>query len=361
VRDGADRHYHKGSSNMSDIVTLLAATDRLHAAGEEGVLVTLVNAKGSTYRRPGARMLVLPGCRTVGTISGGCLDSAPEDDTWGPASGCHGLLYLLAEKLEPGERSDVLEQCRLVGASQRPSVHIHLLRLSAEGTLAANQSKRNDVDTMNRQSKREAAICLANAASRWVEWEGDAAFLEYLAPPTHLVVCGAGDDAQPLVTLATEMAWTVKVVDSRARLATRQRFPTANAVTSVDPATLASHLHPHSVVVLMTHRFADDLELLNGLFRSELSTSYIGILGPRQRTDRLLAELAARGVVPSIPHLRALRSPIGLDVGASAPETIALSIVAEIQAHLTARDARPLSMRSGSILPPIRRIESLAT
>src|SRR5947209_3255881 len=98
---------------MKDVVTLLAAAEKLRASGDEGVLVTLVHTRGSTYRRPGARMLVLPGCRTVGTISGGCLESAvakeawnrtrsearacfsfessPEDDTWGPASGCHGI------------------------------------------------------------------------------------------------------------------------------------------------------------------------------------------------------------------------------------------------------------------------------
>ena len=134
---------------MKDVVTLLGAAEKLYAAKDEGVLVTLVHTEGSTYRRPGARMLVFPGCRTVGTISGGCLEatvakeawsrtrtepqtcfsfeSAPEDDTWGAASGCHGILVLLAERITPGSRNTALELLAQVRETHRPRVLVLLL------------------------------------------------------------------------------------------------------------------------------------------------------------------------------------------------------------------------------------------
>jgi xanthine dehydrogenase accessory factor len=356
---------------MKDIATLLAAADRLFASHEEGVLVTLVHSKGSTYRRPGARMLILPGNRTVGTISGGCLEptvarqawdltrstpraaflfeSAPEDDTWGPASGCHGLLTLLAERIPADQRHPALEALAVVATTQRPTVLTHHFTRSPQGDLLPS----TPLDNPSPLWQREADITLANASSRWVEHDATAAFLEHLAPPVHLLLCGAGDDAQPVARLAAELAWTVALLDSRARLATRERFPTAAAITVGGAESLPALIHPHTAAILMTHRFADDLECLAQLLQTTPPLPYIGLLGPRRRTDRLLAELAARNLLPSSRLLKNLRSPIGLDLGATAPETIALSIIAEIQATLAARDAHPLSTRTGPIHPPL--------
>ena len=149
---------------MKDIVTLLAAAEKLYAAKDEGVLVTLVHTEGSTYRRPGARMLVFPGCRTVGTISGGCLEaavakeawrrtrdepqtcfsfeSAPEDDAWGPASGCHGILHLLAERIAPGGRNAALELLAQVRERHRPRISSHFFGAAADGELIPIEANR---------------------------------------------------------------------------------------------------------------------------------------------------------------------------------------------------------------------------
>jgi xanthine dehydrogenase accessory factor len=350
---------------MKDVVTLLAAVEKLYAAREEGVLVTLVHTEGSTYRGPGARMLVFPGCRTVGTISGGCLEaavakeawnrtrnaaracfsfeSAPEDDTWGPASGCHGILHLLAERIPAGERNHALHMLAQVREKHRPSVLPHFFRRTADGELIP----------INRPSDtrwdNEESVTLANATSRWVEHDGIAAFLECLHPPMHLLICGAGDDAQPLARIAAELAWSVDVLDTRARLATVDRFPTALHVHADAAGRAADLLHPHSAVVLMSHRFADDLEFLATLLATEQSPFYIGLLGPRRRADRMLAELADRGIHPTPRQSAAIRTPVGLDLGSNSPETIALSIIAEIQASALRRDARPLSQRAGPI------------
>ncbi|MGN6370292.1 MAG: XdhC family protein [Phycisphaerae bacterium] len=350
---------------MKDVVTLLAAAAKLHTAREEGVLVTLVHTQGSTYRRPGARMLVFPGCRTVGTISGGCLESAvakeawkltrndpcacfsfessPEDDTWGPASGCHGILHLLAERIAAGEPSSALQMLARVRETHRPSVLPHYFRKGADGELAPIDRPADP------RWESEEAVTLANATTRWVEHEDIAAFLEYLQPPMHLLICGAGDDAQPLARIAAELAWSVDLLDTRARLATAGRFPTASQVFANAPARAAGLIHPHSAVVLMSHRFADDVEFLAALLTADPPPPYIGLLGPRRRADRMLAELADRGIRPTPKHSAAIRTPVGLDLGSNSPETIALAIIAEIQASAAQRDARPLSQRAGPI------------
>jgi xanthine dehydrogenase accessory factor len=351
---------------MKDTLTLLAAAGHLHASGEEAVLVTLVHTSGSTYRRPGARMLIFPGCRTIGTISGGCLESAvarqawtltrtaarvcftfesaPEDDNWGPASGCHGILYLLAERIAPRERHPALEFLSETRRTLRPAILAHFFDRSGNNELTPIPA----LPGIPWQSEQQ--ITLANATSRWVEHGPVAAFLEYLPPPQHLMICGAGDDAQPVARIAAELGWSVDILDTRARLATPNRFPTAANVIPAGADKLPSLLHPHSAVILMSHRFADDTEFLAKLFQYD-PLPYIGLLGPRRRTDRMLEELAARGIAPSPRQCQTLRTPIGLDIGSNSPETIALAIIAEIQAAFAHRDAHPLSSRAGPIHP----------
>jgi len=349
---------------MKDVLTLLTAADHLHASGDEAVLVTLVHTRGSTYRRPGARMLVLPGCRTVGTISGGCLESAvarqawtlartvdracftfesaPEDDNWGPASGCHGVLYLLAERISSRQPHAGLTLIAQTRRTLRPAILPHFLNRSLNNELTPILNINNNL------WQSEQQITLANATSRWVEHGTTAAFLEYLPPPPHLMICGAGDDAQPVARIAAELAWSVDILDTRARLATPNRFPTAANVIPAGADKLPSLLHPHSAVILMSHRFADDLEFLAKLLQCD-PLPYIGLLGPRRRADRMLEELASRDITPSPRQRQTLRSPIGLDIGSNSPETIALAIIAEIQAALAHRDAHPLSSRVGPI------------
>ena len=159
-----------------------------------------------------------------------------------------------------------------------------------------------------------------------MEHDGIAAFLEYLQPPMHLLICGAGDDAQPLARIAADLAWSVDLLDTRARLATTDRFPTASHVIAGIPARAAEWVHPHSAIVLMSHRFADDLEFLAALLATEppsCSPAYIGLLGPRRRADRMLTEIAERGIRPTPKQSAAIRTPVGLDLGSNSPETIA--------------------------------------
>jgi xanthine/CO dehydrogenase XdhC/CoxF family maturation factor len=347
---------------VKDLPAILAAHARLSAVGEESLLVTLVHTEGSTYRRPGARMLVLPGCQTLGTISGGCLEpqvardafaatrsnprvlltveNSADDDAWGPSSGCHGRLTLLAERILPVDIHSALAAYARVREHHTPEVVGHFFA-SLNGALTPIDPP------LDPRWKAELETTRANAASRWVEHDSIAAFLEVIAPPPHLLLCGAGNDAQPVARIAAELGWSVTILDSRARLATADRFPTADHISASGPDAVPSLLRPHSVAVLMSHRFSDDAATLGHLLLHNLP--YIGLLGPRRRTQRLLAHLREQGHDLSPARLAPIHSPIGLDLAADSPETIALSILAEIQAALAHRIPTPLHQRTGPL------------
>ncbi len=325
---------------MSEINAILAALAA--SPSEEAALATLVSVEGSSYRRPGARLLVLRGGRRAGSISGGCLeddiilranrvlrsgrpeivtyDTTGENDiVWGVGLGCRGVVTIFIEAIS-------VRRPRWVSA------------------LAENQAAR-------RNTRLVVAFDEAFADHRATYIEDDAplatgtlhVFEQLIVPPPSLILFGAGDDVQPLVRLAHELGWRVTVVDSRAASATAARFPEADAIVVATPDELRGELKidEETFVVLMTHRFAEDEKLLRKLLPRPLA--YLGVLGPRQRTDRLLAQLAAEGLAANPDTLKKLCAPVGLDLGSTSPETIALSILAELQCCLSGRT--PIHLR----------------
>ena len=157
-----------------------------------------------------------------------------------------------------------------------------------------------------------------------------------IRPPRAVLICGAGHDAVPVARLGKELGWRVRVADGRRAYLAPARFPGVDALIHCPPAAFAERVpvEPGESAVLMTHNYLHDRAILGALLASE--ASYIGVLGPRRRTDRLLSELAAE-LGESSPFLgkaslRRLHGPAGLDIGAESPEQIALAIVAEIEA-----------------------------
>ena len=178
---------------------------------------------------------------------------------------------------------------------------------------------------------------------------GEGIFLEIIAAPPALVVFGAGDDAQPLVRFGSALGWHLTVADTRAAYATAERF-SGSQLRRVAPASELADLlalDERTFAVVMTHRYRDDLPLLRSLLPRPLA--YLGVLGPRQRTERLLAELKQEGFLPDAAMLAKLHAPVGLDLGGRTPESVALAIVAEIQARLTGRTPDFLRARYGPI------------
>lgn len=311
------------------------------------VLATLTAVSGSSYRRPGARMLITASGSTIGSISGGCLEddvraraarvavsghaeavtydtTAENDLVWGVGLGCHGVVYVLLECL-----------------TEVPAWAIQA---------ADNLSRRIPTPiavTWQASHPAQLGTRLADECSAARAVPG--VFLETLRPPTALVIFGAGNDAQPLVRIARELGWTVTIADPRRDSATAERFPLADAVVVAPVTELVSRtpFGSDAVAVVMSHRYLNDVPILRDLFARP--PAYIGLLGPKKRAQRILDDLAREQISPSPEVLARFHAPVGLDLGADTPEEVALSIVAEIQAHLAQRDGRPLRERTTPI------------
>ena len=374
---------------------LAAALDARRACGS-AVLATVVETSGSTYRRAGARMLLTGDGWAAGSISGGCLegdllrkawwrteggvsslvtyDSTSEDDVvWGFGLGCHGVVRVLLERLPADDKTNYLDFLRDCLSGQKTGVLATVYQVTG-GNCAVRPGDRLCISgpphppLMGRRGEgdisdapftarlvADAQSVLAENRSRNIVYPlsagGEArVFLETIAPPLPLVIFGAGHDAVPLVRLAKEqMGWNVTLVDHRAAWATPQRFPGADSrvVCSPDEAARRVPLTPRTAALVMTHQFPCDVTLIRQLLRSP--AGYIGLLGPRRRTERLLSELAEEGFVPTREQRARLHGPVGLDIGADSPEQIALSIVAEIQAVTAGRSGGLLREQPGAI------------
>lgn len=326
---------------LETIVRALLAPD----AGP-AVLATLVSVEGSSYRRPGARLLLQGTGARTGSISGGCLeedvlararevaktgraeavvyDTTSENDlVWGVGLGCHGVVRVLIEKLPP-----------------RPAWAAALAENFAAG-------RATDLTVVHRHA--EPGELGSRLGSPPTAADASAIFFEQVPPPTALAIFGAGDDAQPLARFAHELGWRVTMADPRAAFATAERFPTAFRLTVAPAAELVARVAPSpaSLAVVMTHHYVHDVPLLRELLPRPLT--YLGLLGPRKRADRILADLE-REKFPLTSDQRArLHAPVGLDLGANTPEQVALAIVAEMQTVLGGRDARPLRERTRPI------------
>jgi xanthine/CO dehydrogenase XdhC/CoxF family maturation factor len=191
------------------------------------------------------------------------------------------------------------------------------------------------------------------SATRVYDVDGGAVkvFLEPLLPPVPLVIFGAGHDALPIVELVRGLGWQTEVVDPQARPVSRSRFAMADRVILSRPEEAGLHVRitPRTLTLLMSHNYSHDLELLRFLLASP--ARYIGVMGPRKRTERMLCELEAGGDVGRLEEadLARLYSPAGLDIGANASAEIALSIIAEMRAVLDGRRGGMLRERRGSI------------
>ena len=356
---------------MSEIEDVLAAIGSLSASGQRMALATIVAVRGSTYRRPGARLLVPEEGAPIGNISGGCLEgdvadmarlviqegrarlagwdlTADDDAVWGLGLGCNGAIEVF---IEPADRAaeaahalrTALDEERpicliTVIESAEPDVIVPGARLIVmpDGTVDGSLG-RPDVDAEATAAGRD--LLSAERSEIRTFAEGVRAFVEILDPPLRLVICGAGHDAIPLVRAASLLGWNATVVDDRAGFLNHERFPEAHAFVLVDdPSEVAKAvtIDPRTFVVLMTHNFLRDKEYLRSLLTTD--ARYVAMLGPAARTQRLMMELDEEGTPITEDRRARLHGPAGLDLGAEGPEEIAQAIVGEIVAVRRGRD-----------------------
>jgi xanthine/CO dehydrogenase XdhC/CoxF family maturation factor len=360
---------------MSEALEVLKAIQQADRSGR-GALATIVSVKGSTYRRPGARLFVPESGHSVGNLSGGCLEgeveglahtvmedeqprlthydlTADDEVVWGWGLGCNGAIEVLVEPVRRAREvarllSEAIEHDRaLVVATSLPGSRGSGARVavfedgSAWGGLG-------DPAT-DAEAVAKGLELLGLGESRVLEIGSDRIFFEVVKPPLRLLVCGAGHDAIPLVEEAARLGWRIAVADDRSDMLSWERFPGARELVETEPAEVAgtAGVDPNTYAVVMSHNFLRDRDYLRSLASSP--AAYIGMLGPRKRLERLLDELARAGVTLDPGRLERVHGPAGLDLGAEGPEQVALAIVAEILSVSNGRAGGHLRDRPGPI------------
>jgi xanthine dehydrogenase accessory factor len=321
--------------------------------GESLVLATVTHTLGSTYRKAGAQMLIAADGRAAGLLSGGCLEAdlmerarsvltgqpvvvhydtrSSDDLLWGIGLGCEGAMTILMVRLDCGNSYQpfaFIEECRagnvrgnfaLVGESSNPAYPLGaaFISVGSERLPAAVSEVLRKNDTLR------AAMTVATNGATFL--------IVPVELPPRLLVLGAGPDAMPLVEIAGLMNWHVTVLDHRPAYAVADRFPRAQRVALNPAAELDRELHSshYDAAVVMSHHLLSDQAYL-AVLADRSNIPYIGLLGPAPRRARLMEEIGDK----SRRLAGRLYGPIGLDIGARTPETIALAIVSEIQAVL---------------------------
>jgi xanthine dehydrogenase accessory factor len=364
---------------MNDLGPILSLWRELENAEADYVLATVVAVEGSSYRKPGARMLLAQDGRRAGTVSGGCLEAEVARRAWwltasGPVverystqddederpygSGCGGVVYLLLQrKATAGPLLAALAHAFQARLDFAIATVLDGPRIGTRAlTGSADEAQGQDV----LQSMARHAFDSRTSLTQIVEVDGvrTRVLAEYQPARTSLWIFGAGDDAKPLVELAHGLGWYVAVADGRSHLATRERFAIADEVIVLPIADLPTAAPQHlslrttDCVVVMTHSFEQDSHILASILHLDAPLAYTGVLGPQRRTRELLAEAARLLHLSDTSDrvdrwLAQMHAPTGLDLGADTPAAIALSILAEIQKALSAASGQPLHQVRG--------------
>ncbi len=325
-------------------------------------LATVIKIEGSSYRRPGAKLLIEDGGATLGGVSGGCLEAdvrevglaalkdghcrlrhyetgADDDTAWGFGLGCDGTVEIFVQPLTGDSRRMLSRVRELLDGDRLFAVSTVLSGDVAGRVVLVDPQGVGDGSTGDTRLDREVAarskesLAAGGGGGQSTQWGDDSArvFTEVYEPPPRLVIFGAGDDAMPLTEFATRVGFRVTLVDHRPAYIQPERFPQATHLVTRRPEEGVHGIPfgPETYAVVMTHSLAHDLEWVGHLLRTEVL--YVGLLGPRTRTDKILANVGGEG-------MDRVFGPVGLDIGADGPEQIALCIVAELLAVRSARE-----------------------
>lgn len=373
---------------MKELHQIIKAYDTAVKSGKRSALATLVHVNGSSYRRPGARMLVSEDGEMTGAISGGCLegdalrkalmvlsqqqsklvtyDSSDEDDAViGMQLGCEGIIQVLFEPINPHDPGNPIQLLLKATARRQQSVLLTLFLLEDKrshqpGTCLLLEENGDISGTIPFPELRDTIMedvrsAMHERASSFKKYVGKnllvSAFLEFLQPAISLVIVGAGNDALPMMEIAGTLGWDVRVVDGRSTHAKQERFESACQVLVSKPEKALEQIpiDSQTVFVLMTHNYNYDFAMLKALLQREVK--YLGILGPKKKLDRMMDQLRDDGIELSDSQLDTIYGPVGLEIGAETPEEIALSVIAEIKAVLSLKKGGSLRQKQDAIHP----------
>lgn len=372
---------------MKEIKAILKAYDQAVENKEQTALATVVKVDGSSYRQPGARMLVTENGELTGAVSGGCLegdalkkaqmvifqqkamlvtyDTTDEDDAkFGVGLGCNGIIHILIEPIIETVANNpivLLKAClknraykvlvTLFDSKNKRTGQPGTITLNQEEDLSSNNTFKELSSDIRESVLKESKTVLSTHKSVIlpINDSGMHAFVESIAPAIKLNILGAGNDVIPLVKMAAVMGWEITIADGRSELVNRNRFPEADEllIGKADEIVGLLKQDKKTAVLLMTHNFNYDMAILKGLYPYKLP--YFGVLGPKKKLIKLKEQLIKTGINLDKKGAEVVFGPMGLDIGAESPEEIALSIIAEIKAVIANCKVDHLKLKNGPI------------
>ncbi|MFN5576173.1 MAG: XdhC family protein [Bacteroidota bacterium] len=352
---------------MKEIREIINAYNKARKNEKRLALATLVHLNGSSYRRPGARMIVDEEGQLTGAISGGCLEgdalrkavfcihtqipklvvydtSDEEDATIGIQLGCSGIIQVLFEPIDENDPLNPIELLKKAIHKRQNTVLVTLyapqikkgdtvgtsMLLEDSGEFHNNSSFQFVPETLMQDIKETLTIKKSSFKSYNLNDHTFNAFLSFISPPISLIIVGAGNDAIPLQSIAETLGWEVTIVDGRHTYAKIERFSSACQIIVSKPEKVLQQIpiDEKTVFVLMTHNYNYDYAILKALLDKNIP--YIGALGPKKKLDNMITDLKAENIFLNERQKNILYGPVGLELGAETPAEIALSITAEI-------------------------------
>jgi len=375
---------------MKEFRTILAEFDRTDLSQRKAALATVVKVSGSSYRSPGARMLITDDGRWTGSISGGCLEGdalrkarqvmasgkpltvtydthEESNQNLGIGLGCNGIIDVLIEPIETAQQNNPIETFKDFINTRQPAAlaTIFAVHASENASLPAQPGEKllitPDGDTLrNFESDQVSEIIKKDLKTTFQSRKSEAktytiddiqveVFLELIQPSIELIIFGGGFDARPVSQLAKTLGWQVTVTDECVAHIAPLFFPTADNLSLCNRQFIERDfpISPYTACILMSHNYEYDRDVLRTLLKTP--TPYIGILGPRKRFDKMITEFEGLQITFTATDLHRIHSPIGLDIGAETPDEIALAIISEIQSKFAARSGGYLKYRTGPI------------
>lgn len=367
---------------MKEQKAIIEAFKKTDHSQRRVALATVVKVRGSSYRSPGARMLITDDGKWVGSISGGCLEgdalrkarkvmtdrvpltvtydtSEDSNQNLGIGLGCNGIIDVLIEPIDSSGQHDSIRLFERVISAQEPvalatvfsntlyQAEKLLINAKQEIILPFTNERLNELVLRDLIGVFETKRSEAKHYS-FEDGKLDV-FIELIQPSVSLMIFGGGFDARPVSQLAKSIGWDVTVTDECVAHIAPLFFPSADKLSLCNRQFIERdfHITPFTACVLMSHNYEYDRDVLKTLLKSP--APYIGILGPRKRFDKMVDEFAAEGIAVSGDDLHRIHSPIGLDIGAEAPDEIALSIISEIQGKFSNRSGGFLKYRNTPI------------
>lgn len=367
---------------MKEQKNIVAEYKKIDFSIRMAALATVVRVRGSSYRTPGARMLITDDGKWVGSISGGCLEGdalrkarqvmtekrpltisydtrEESNQNLGISLGCNGIIDVLIEPIDPdGGKNPISIFEKLINTDKSVAIATIFSPPEFAGEKLVLESAGNTTsdfshEKLNKIIKYDLEQVLINKSSKANQYRIDEVtfevFIEIIQPTISIMIFGGGFDARPVSHLAKSIGWNVTVTDECVAHIAPIFFPDATRLSLCHREFIDREfkITDYTACILMSHNYEYDRDVLKKLINSP--SPYIGILGPRKRFDKMLEEYHQQGISLTANDMHRIHSPIGLDIGAETPDEIALSIITEIQSKFANRSGGFLKYRNAPI------------